>query len=47
MGRPVSEKLLLPQGGAPIVISWFINPINYGYNHLINPSYWTYLYQLS
>ena len=29
------------QGGAPPVISWFIIPINYRYNPLINPSYWT------
>ena len=27
------------QGGAPPVISWFINPINYRYNP---PSYGTY-----
>ena len=27
-----------PQGGAPPVISRFINPINYRYNPLINPS---------
>ena len=31
----------------PPVISWFIIPINYRYNPLINPSYWTYLHQLS
>ena len=30
------------QGGGPPVISWFIIPINYRYNPLINPSYWTY-----
>ena len=30
------------QGGAPPVISWFIIPINYRYNPLINPSYSTY-----
>ena len=26
----------------PQVISWFISPINYRYNPLINPSYSTY-----
>ena len=31
----------------PLVISWFIIPMNYRYNPLINPSYWTYLHQVS
>ena len=28
-------------------VCWFIIPINYRYNPLINPSYWTYVHKLS
>ena len=30
-----------------MVIGWFIIPMNYRYNPLINPRYWTYVHQLS
>ena len=50
-GYPCSSSILdwdFPlQGGAPPVISWIKIPINYRYNPVITPSYWTYVHQLS
>ena len=37
---------MLPTRWCPIVISWFINPINYSLS-TINHSYWSYVNQLS
>ena len=39
---PPQGSPLFPQGGAPPVISWFINPGNYSNKYLINHSYKTY-----
>ena len=40
--RVTDDRFLGSQMTGEPVIRWFIIPIHYGYNSLINPRYWTY-----